>query len=138
MRILLAAILVLALTSCGGAKRESGSGGDEKFARVYAQLVLASSDTQAPSPADPEQILKDAGMTKEEFRKVVAEFNRDPQRWGAFIEKVQKVVDEGVALRGAASSDSGHGSSGADHGSSDSDRPPTDPSRAPSDSGRTL
>jgi hypothetical protein len=35
-------------------------------------------------------------MTQEEFRKTVADFNRDPQRWGPFIEKVQKIVEEKI------------------------------------------
>jgi len=98
MKPLLATLLVLTLASCRGTKGPVGSlSGEDQFVRVYAQLVMASSDPQAASRTSPEQILKDAGMTQEEFRKTVAEYNRDPLRWGGLMEKVEKIVQEEVA-----------------------------------------
>jgi hypothetical protein len=107
MRPIVAAILFLTLASCRGTNRADASGDEEKFAQVYARLVLISSDPQAGSGTTPEQILKGAGMTQEEFRRRVAEYNRDPQRWGALIEKVQKIVEEEVARKASPPSSPG-------------------------------
>jgi len=97
MKPLLAAILLVTLSSCRGTNRDATSGDEEKFARVYAMLVMVSSDPQMASRTPPEQILADAGMTREEFRRTVADYNRDPQRWGSLIVKVQKIIDEEIA-----------------------------------------
>ena len=102
MKPLLAAIFLLTLASCQGTNRSAASGDEEKFARVYATLVIVSSDPQAASGTTPEQILAEAGMTQEEFRKTVADFNRDPQRWVSLIEKVQKIVEEKIPRGPAA------------------------------------
>ena len=97
MRPIAAAILLLALTSCRGTNRADTLADEEKFAQVYARLVVISSDPRPGSGSTPEQVLKDAGMTQEEFRRRVSEYNRDPQRWSALIEKVQKIIEEEVA-----------------------------------------
>ena len=107
MKPLLAAIFLLTLASCRGTNRGAASGDEEKFARVYAMLVITSSDPQAASRTTPEQILADAGMTQEEFRKTVADFNRDPQRWGSFIKKVEKIVEKEIARPDSISSPPG-------------------------------
>ncbi len=111
MRPIVAAILFLTLASCRGTNRADASGDEVKFAQVYARLVLISSDPQAGSSITPEQVLKDAGMTQEEFRRRVAEYNRDPQRWGAFIENVQKIVEEEVTRKASPPSSRGDTSS---------------------------
>jgi len=97
MKPIVAAILLLALTSCRGTDRDDAYGDEEKFAQVYARLVVISSNPQPGSGSTPEQVLKDAGMTQEDFRRRVSEYNRDPQRWSALIEKVQKIIEEEVA-----------------------------------------
>jgi len=90
-------ILLLTLAACRTTNRSEGSVDHEKFARVYARLVKISADTQASSRSTPEQVLEDEGMTREEFRKIVADFNRDPQRWGSLIEEVQKIIEAETA-----------------------------------------
>jgi hypothetical protein len=104
MKLFLSAILLVTLSSCRGSNRDASSGGEEKFARVYAMLVMVSSNPQMASSSPPERILADAGMTREEFRKTVAEYNRDPQRWAPFIEKVQKIIEEETARTDSSSS----------------------------------
>jgi hypothetical protein len=113
MKPLLTALFLLTLISCQGTKRPGLSAAEGEFARVYARLVMASSDQNVASGTTPEQILKDAGMTQEEFRKTVAEYNRDPQRWGTLIEKVQKIVEEEVARRMSTQPGAGQPASGS-------------------------
>lgn len=104
MKRLLVAFALLTVASCRDSERPAATGEEEKFVRAYARLVLSASEPRDPSRPTPERVLSDAGMTPEEFRKHVAEYNRDPQRWGPFIEKVQKVVEEAAASPAAPDS----------------------------------
>jgi hypothetical protein len=89
--------LLIALAACGRDATPAGTPGDEAFAAAYAKLIVVSSDPARAPGTTPEQVLKDAGMTPEEFRKRVGELNRTPQRWGEFMERVQKIVEQHVA-----------------------------------------
>jgi hypothetical protein len=102
MRLLPTAAALLVLVSCRGTDAPAPPGDEEKFVRVYAKLVMMSSNPAASPPSTPEQVLADEQMTADEFRKIVADYNRDPRRWESVIEKVQKIVEDEVA-RSAAS-----------------------------------
>jgi len=132
MRPIVAAILLLALTSCRGTNRADAYADEEKFAQVYARLVVISSDPQ-PGPGNtPEQVLIDAGMTQEEFRRRVSEYNREPQRWSALIEKVQKIIEEEVAREASPPPVPGVTSTGPGGAPSGSRAPAPGAGRAPS------
>lgn len=120
MKLLVTAVFLLTLASCQGTSRPTPSVDEEKFARVFATLVMISSNPRASAPSTPEEVLKEANMTREEFRKIVADYNRDPQKWGSVIEKVQKIVEEEVAR--SVSSASSPGDSVAARGVTQSSR----------------
>jgi len=101
MRLLPTAAALLVLVSCRGTDAPAPSGDEEKFARVYAKLVVMSSNPAASPRSTPEQVLADEQMTAEEFRKIVADYNRDPRRWESVIEKVQKIVEDEVTRSAA-------------------------------------
>jgi hypothetical protein len=97
MKALLTLTLVIILTGCRGTHRSPASGDEERFARVYARLVMLSASAQADSRPSPARILSDEGMSEDQFRATVAEYNRDPRAWGPLIEKVQRLIEEETA-----------------------------------------
>jgi hypothetical protein len=99
MKALLPCFLILTLASCRGPHRSSAVSDEDAFTRVYARLVMLSADAEAGARSTPDQILAEEGMSRERFRTIVAELNRDPGKWGDLLGKVQTILEEETAGR---------------------------------------
>lgn len=97
MRTVPAALCLLMVASCTNPDPPAAEGDQEKFARVFARLVMASAITQGPTEENPQRVLADENMSPDEFRALVAEYNRDPARWEALIKEVRRIVEERTA-----------------------------------------
>lgn len=94
--ILIAATCLVACT-----KRTSPSEAldEERFATVYialmdsAQLIQSSAVDSAAHPIAL-RILEREGITLDEFRRTIAYYNADTQRWKAFYQRVIKKLEE--------------------------------------------
>lgn len=88
--------LLLLFLSC--TPRERPVLEDERFLEAYVSILEhrspGSTQSWAYDSASVRAVLDSLGITVEEFRATVEEYNRDVRRWQAFYEQAIKRMDE--------------------------------------------
>lgn len=101
MRLLIIPAAAITFLSCQPRQTQTTPGNDT-LQTVYIALLEAQEqrrtipqDTSRHFPAD--SILGAYGMTKQEFRAGIAEYQADPAKWQKFLQSVTKRMEEQAA-----------------------------------------
>lgn len=94
---LLAVLLSTALLGCSASK--SPPIPDEKFAQLYAELLVMAADdstralAEAPAGQRADSLLGAAGVSREDYLRTVDWYNEDVTRWRELLARVVALLE---------------------------------------------
>jgi len=130
MRPFLWLFATLALVGCSRSTGDAPPIDVEKFAELYANLLVVSAQdsssrlADAPTGAAADSVLAQAGVTREAYEQTVRWYNEDVRRWRDLLDRVVSRLEKRAARADSLLSGRNERASSAPGGDAPAGQPP--------------